>query len=65
MRIIYKIQDGYGKGLLQRHIIISDDELNQCESYEEKKQLVNKLVRENFQKTVYPYWDESQLKQKE
>ena len=63
MRIMYEIQDGYAGKSRPQYVNVSDDELNECETYEEKKQLIEDAVQEHFEQNIYPFWNESQLKE--
>lgn len=64
MRIMYEIQDGYAGKSRPQYVNVPDDELNEYETYEEKKQLIDDAVQEHFEQNIYPYWDEYQLKEK-
>lgn len=63
MTITYYLDFGYaGTERMPIRVNIPDDELEECESREEKINLINDMVREDFETKVSTYWDESQLK---
>lgn len=60
MKIKYIINDGY-VGTRTRQVHIPDADLNDCETREEKIELINTLVQEDFEQNVNPIWDQNQL----
>ena len=52
MEVIYEIEDGYiGKSRPQT-VKIDDDELAECETLEEKKELIESYVQEDFDQNI-------------
>ena len=52
MRVTWEVDDGYvGKGRPQ-HTEIPDDEIEDCETEEEKQELINQYVQEDFDNSI-------------
>lgn len=61
MRVRYDIEDGYMGPDAPQYVEISDDDLIDCDTPEERAQLISDEVQFHFDQNVYPYWDNSQL----
>ncbi len=62
MQIKYEVEDGYAGGSRYKYVEVDDEDLEQCESLEEKIKLVDEIVEQDFSQNVYPVWNKEQLK---
>lgn len=63
MKITYYVEDGYiGSQTRPHNIKIDDDELNECESRQDKIDLISDAVQSDFENKISFYWDDKQLK---
>jgi len=62
MKIMYEIEDGYVGKSRPHYVVIPDEDLEECETDQEKEELIESLVVEHFEQNIYPHWDRSQLK---
>lgn len=62
MQIRYEVEDGYAGGHRWKYVEVEDEDLEQCETMEDKIKLIDEIVEEHFAQNVYPVWDRSQLK---
>lgn len=56
MEITYYINDGYA-GNRPKHVTVDDDELKECETEDEKKEIIETAIQEHFEQNVSWYWD--------
>ncbi|HEC65113.1 MAG TPA: hypothetical protein ENI23_07465 [bacterium] len=52
MEINWEIEDGYAGGSRPQTITIPDDELEMCETDEERRELVYEYIQDDFEQTV-------------
>ena len=57
MIITYEIDDGYAGKSRPQTVEVSDDEILECDSVDEIKDLINEYVVEDFQCRIYPVAD--------
>jgi hypothetical protein len=62
MEIRYEVEDGYAGGHRWKYVEVYDEDLEQCETMEEKIKLIDEAVEEHFSQNIYPVWDRSQIK---
>ena len=56
MKITYYLEDGYAYSERRPHVVeIPDDEIQECETYEDYKNLIETLVKEDFENKVTYY----------
>lgn len=60
MRITYKIEDGYIHNQAYT-VYVDDDELEECETIEEKIELIDQYIDNDFSTRINWYWDHSQI----
>ena len=56
MIVTWQVEDGYIGGCRTQKTIIDDDELNDCETQEEREKLISERIQEDFEQKVG--WDE-------
>lgn len=59
MKIKWEAEDGYVGGSRPHYLEVDDDELSECETEEEKNQLIDDYVREDFEQTVTFSWSKA------
>ncbi len=52
MEINWEIEDGYAGGSRSQTTTIPDDELEMCETDEERRELVYEYIQDDFEQTV-------------
>ena len=52
MRVTWEVEDGYVGKSRPQHTEVPDDELESCETEEEKQELINDYVQEDFDQTI-------------
>lgn len=57
MRITWEIEDGYVGRSAPHYTEVDDDELDECETDEEREELISETVHEDFLRTVT--WNET------
>jgi len=57
MRIRWYIDDGYVDKDRPHYLDVSDDELDYCDTAEERENLISDCVREEFENTISYYWE--------
>jgi hypothetical protein len=62
MKIMYEVEDGYVGKARPHYVEVPDQDLEECETYEDKVKLIDECIDENFSQKIYPVWDRTQLK---
>ena len=62
MKIKWEVMDGYAGKPRPHYIDVPDEELEECETHEERRDLVDGYVQEAFDQTIFPNWDCSILR---
>lgn len=57
MEVTYYIEDGYAGKNRPQHVNIDDDELRECETVEEKIELISNAIGEHFEQNICWYCD--------
>lgn len=55
MKVKWHVEDGYVGKDRPQYTIIPDEDLKDCETEEERQQLINDRIQEEFEQ--YIYWD--------
>lgn len=61
MIIVWEIEDGYMGKSRPHKVKIDDDELKACSTIEQQEKLIDETVQSEFENTIYPYWNRTQL----
>lgn len=52
MRLTWEVDDGYCGGSRPQHTEVPDDELEECESEEERQQLIEDYIQNDFEQRI-------------
>ena len=57
MKNKWEIDDGYCGGSRPHYVEVDDEELNECETDEERNELIEQVVKDDFNETIYYVWE--------
>lgn len=57
MRVKWEVEDGYAGKSRPHYIDVPDDELEECETDQEREKLIDEYVQEEFDSKIFPTWD--------
>jgi len=52
MKVTWEVYDGYIGGQRPQQTTIDDDELSECETEEEREQLIHDCIQDDFDNTI-------------
>jgi len=52
MKVTWEIDDGYCGGSRPHVVYVDDDELNECETEEEREELISSYIQESFNENI-------------
>lgn len=55
MEVAWQVDDGYAGGSRPQHTTIDDEDLAACETDEEREQLINDSIQEDFEQRISWY----------
>lgn len=61
MRISFGLEDGYAGAARPHSVEVDDEELAECQTFEEAVCVVDEAIREWIETHIYPYWDRDQI----
>jgi len=64
MRITYHVEDGYASSSRPQHVKVNDDDLEECETEEEKIDLIEAAIKDHFEQNISWSWNRQIPKQK-
>lgn len=56
MKIRYDLDDGYAGPSRPHFVEVSDEDLAECETEEEKAAMVDEAIQEDFQQHIFPVY---------
>lgn len=57
MQITYHIEDGYAGGSRPHHVKVDDGDLEECETEQEKIEVIEDAIQSHFEQNISWYWD--------